>query len=94
MEDTTWIQSATASVITMVGTLTVAVLKNMPIQPDNPIVVTILPTITTRVAKVPTKVRRANHMITIMVKNISGTMVEASCFADAAKASFINTTPV
>ena len=77
-------QSATASVITIVGTLTVEVLINIPNQPATPIVAAILEAITITVENVPTAVFNSNHMMMITIKNIRGTMVLKSRSANEA----------
>jgi hypothetical protein len=60
------------------------VLINIPDQPATPIVAAILEAITTTVEYVPTAVFKSNHIMTIMVRDIRGTIVVKSRSADEA----------
>ncbi|EEZ85483.1 hypothetical protein VME_45450 [Vibrio harveyi 1DA3] len=74
-------QSATASVITSVGTLTVAVLKNMPAQPESPIVAMTEPMITIKVATTLKNERNIMVKNTKITSSMVGTNVELSSCA-------------
>ena len=71
-------QSATASVITKVGTLTVAVLKNIPAHPDKPIVTITEPIITMSVAMTLSNERNMRVRKTNITSSMVGTSVALS----------------
>ena len=87
-------QSATAMVVITVGALVDGPVSVHPSQPNIPIAVRTESRITTTVANVPVIERSSSHSVTIMTRNIIGSRLVMSFFADSAKALPSMTLPV
>ena len=72
---TTWIESATATTVTMIGTPELVGLNTTPIQPANPMVVLTANMSTATMAAVPRIERRNRAVTATMMRNTIGVSV-------------------